>query len=287
MSVADHPGADHSSHPGTEELADHLVGELPTDRVRALESHLSDCPSCRARLSRARALPALLRGAPAPPMPDDVARRLHAVVADEAARAVGHPPTAPPPVPLHAGAGRRPRARLLLAAAAVVLVGAAGTTAVHWPGLGGAGRTGTASESSGSSGSAQLASKPAAAAQITASGRNYGPDSVVPAARALVEGSPPASAGPPATSQPMAARPQPRAASGPAAVRSFADVPGCLTALGLAGRAGVAVDVARWQGAPAMLVVAPDGSARLSLWVVEPRCTTGSPATLVHRTIPR
>ncbi|MGW2249451.1 hypothetical protein ACWCXH_04545 [Kitasatospora sp. NPDC001660] len=156
FSFSDSSGS-HGSHPSVDELAD-LAEELieDADTVGALRRHLADCTECRGTADALGEVRALLGEVEAPPMPADVAARLDAAIAAEAARrdAVDGPhqasestrgraaptppsrpataPVAPPARPLGAtGPGRpRPRRRrvglLLGAAAALAALGLGG-----------------------------------------------------------------------------------------------------------------------------------------------------------------
>ncbi len=65
-----------------------LDGELPADRVAALQAHVAGCDTCARFGGRFAQAIALLRGtAPAPPPPAEVAARVRAAVA--AARQAG------------------------------------------------------------------------------------------------------------------------------------------------------------------------------------------------------
>ncbi|MCX5211753.1 hypothetical protein OG689_21080 [Kitasatospora sp. NBC_00240] len=73
-------------HPSIDELAD-LAEELIEDPGTAdsLREHLTGCPECRETLAALAEVSDLLGAVETPPMPDDVARRLDAALAAEAA----------------------------------------------------------------------------------------------------------------------------------------------------------------------------------------------------------
>ncbi|MEU8512659.1 hypothetical protein AB0C76_13860 [Kitasatospora sp. NPDC048722] len=80
------PTASPGSHPSVDELAD-LAEELIGDAAaEALHRHLAGCAECRETADALGEVRALLGGVEAPPMPADVAARLDAAVAEEAAR---------------------------------------------------------------------------------------------------------------------------------------------------------------------------------------------------------
>ncbi|HEX2175407.1 MAG TPA: zf-HC2 domain-containing protein [Nocardioidaceae bacterium] len=110
------------THPSVEQVADYLEGVLGTDEQDRVRAHLEECEACTATSRDLATMPQTLRTAAAttPPMPEQVAARLQAVLADEARRR-------PRPVAVSDLAGRRQRRRRaltggLLAAAAVTVV---------------------------------------------------------------------------------------------------------------------------------------------------------------------
>ncbi|MDH6127660.1 hypothetical protein [Kitasatospora sp. GP82] len=152
-------GAD--PHPDIDLLADLAEDLVAPDEVPALQRHLADCPDCAETYSALAEVRDLLGAAEAPPLPADVAERIDAALAAEAAglrtptprvtqseelsgppapsrsapaaaRSLSAPPRRPasgtgPDAPAAPGAGpgrsgRRRRGRLLLGAAAVIAV---------------------------------------------------------------------------------------------------------------------------------------------------------------------
>ncbi|MFC7618414.1 hypothetical protein ACFQV2_38685 [Actinokineospora soli] len=88
-------------------LADLHAGVLEPNRAADVRARVGDDPEARAVLAALDAVRTdlgALRDAPAPPMPDHLAARLDAALAEEARRAFGGAPSRPrPPRP----AGRR------------------------------------------------------------------------------------------------------------------------------------------------------------------------------------
>jgi anti-sigma factor RsiW len=62
------------------ELMAYHDGELPPERRREFEMHLTACPACAAELERLRELSRLLDEVQAPAMPGHLAERLHGAV---------------------------------------------------------------------------------------------------------------------------------------------------------------------------------------------------------------
>ena len=189
--------------------------------------------------------------------------------------------------------------RLLQAAAVVVLVLGAGALGVSALNHGGNddGGTSSAADSAGSAGGrAEAAPEAATVAPITASGRDWTAATVRTDAADLLTGTlgqayalydRQAAKGAPAD----AATPDP-SASAPAAQRDLASAAGgadrladptalraCVANItdGDASLQPVAVDLARWQGKPAAVLVFPtaDDPASLDVYVVAPDCPTG------------
>ncbi|WP_051942664.1 anti-sigma factor family protein [Streptacidiphilus rugosus] len=77
----------HPAHPEAELISDHIEGLLSAEESAELTAHLGDCPECREVHDALVELRELLGAEPDPgPMPEDVAARLDAVLAAEAAR---------------------------------------------------------------------------------------------------------------------------------------------------------------------------------------------------------
>jgi hypothetical protein len=124
------------THPSVDEVALHLEGLLAPADERRVGAHLRDCAECAATARDLEALPEALRAAAdtaAPPIPAEVAERIKAAVAREAAVRAGDGPgtrDAPPEEDVPSLAERRTRRRralgaglLAAAAATVVAVG--------------------------------------------------------------------------------------------------------------------------------------------------------------------
>lgn len=88
--------ADTAQHPDVSEISDLTEGLLPPAREAALRQHLGACEQCTELHSSLEEIRSLLGSVPAPePMPDDVAARIDAALAVEAASASELPATGP------------------------------------------------------------------------------------------------------------------------------------------------------------------------------------------------
>jgi hypothetical protein len=239
--------------------------------------HLAGCADCTAALDGLRQASARVTGElaelPPVPLPADVAARLQTVESRPVASSVT---TLPAPRP----AGRSTR-RWVPAAAAVVLL------------LGGAayGVSRLSGGSSGSSTSAAAGSKaaagPATGAELARndSGADYtGRADLAAAVPALLAG----------TAKPAAAAPltgaQTRAAADPLArLRDNAGLADCLLALLPPEDPSVrplALDYARYKGAPALVVVLPSAvPTKLDVFVVGPGCSRANDSTLFYTSV--
>jgi hypothetical protein len=297
--VTDEPGTTHGPHVTPDVLADLQAGLLHDRAERPTREHLATCPACRADLEVLAAIPDRLAAAGSvEPIPADVASRLDAALAAAASAApdVAATPTIVPSLGATA-THRRDRSgprglRLLQAAAAVVVVlglGALAVSAIH----GGSDSGGTTS--AGSSAGDRAATAKSGPAPVTASGRNWTPTTLAAAAPSLAAGTfGPAfssydSTGKTAASAPATAAPSPEAGSngpvngaavGPAGrLADPAALRACVTNLndGDQTMQPLAVDLARWQGQPAAVLVFPTvgDPASLDVYVVAPDCPTG------------
>jgi hypothetical protein len=188
--------------------------------------------------------------------------------------------------------------RLLQAAAAVVLVlgvGALGVSALTHGGNGDAG-TSTAGTAADSGGGSQAAPEAATVAPITASGRDWTSSSLRTDVAALLtgtvgrtyalydrqatKGSGQDGVAPgPSASAPAAQRELATAAGGADRLADPTALRACVANVtdGDDSLQPVAVDLARWQGKPAAVLVFPttDDPASLDVYVVAPDCPTG------------
>lgn len=285
------PQTPHPSHVDVDTLADLEEGLLEAEQVTSVAEHLEGCAECRARRDALDDVRLLLRdgGAEADAAaPDDVVRRL-----DDALAAAATPlPTASATVtPLTALTAlterdRQPwRTRVLQAAAVFVLVAAVG-------GLGYGGiralsdgnGNGTSSASSGGSG-ARLPQKDSAAHRyvVTSSGRNYTKESLRSAVPGLLSGKYEASAQDSGGAAAPSKTPTgtPASAADPQRLRDGKALTACVGNLADPADGPVtplAVDIARFEGKPATIIVLPDPKdpSMVYVYAVAPACAKGT-----------
>jgi len=254
-------GAAHLDLVTLADLDEALLEPAVASRVRG---HLAGCSDCRLRLASVAGVRTALAAAAAEPLPADIGARLDAALA-------GADRSAPVPAGRTAFTSMatrrvawRPGGGLLAAGAAAsivaLLVGALAIGALRDGG-------GSANSTAGAGGAAAPARGRSDAAS-TASGRNYTTAALRAAVPALVSTQRRAAGAPVQAPPELAGLREP-----PALARCVAE---------LAGRAGVAplaVDLARFAGKPAAVVVLPEAgrASMLDVWVVGPGCTRGNP----------
>lgn len=271
---------DPAGHLSTEAIADLQEGLLDEETAQRARSHLQGCPVCTARDLALADVPLRLAAAgDAGPTPADVIERVDAALAAEPAVAPGAATVTP-----LAGRARGPRPSLSMrvlqaAAVLVLLLAGAGIAVSAWNG----GSDTTTSADSSAGGTSQGAPEAASAYPVTASGRNWDEKSVLAAVPQLVSGAltPPAAAsagsdagaggGSDDSARELASAPAGRLADGPALAE-------CVGRLNLGPVTPLSVDLARWQGSPAGVIVlpTPDDPATVDVFVVEPTCPEGT-----------
>jgi hypothetical protein len=260
--------------------------------------HLRTCEPCRELWQQQRAVRDLLRGLPEPgTMPPDIAAGLaHALASmspDDAER-----PAEPSPadrtdsddhardvtagstvVPLRSAYDRRERRRSvrnwLAAAAAVVVLGGGGAALVSHPWSGVGGQT-AADSSAGSSGAREGAPGVlSAAAHVRSTGTAY-ERGTLPAQvrRDLLSVAAPTGSD---TAGPAPA--YDGSTAGDARLASPDGLASCLSGLGVDAGRVTAVDLARFEGQPAAVVVVEDPAGAVDVWVVGRGCRQGDDQT--------
>lgn len=287
-------------HVGAEALARYREGDLSGRRSSRIRAHLAGCPRCTALDEDLAGVSAMLANAPVPAMPEQVTARISAALTAEAAR----------PARLEAGQpghsrhasgrpspGRRWRLPELLSPLAVRAGAFAAAAAVLAGGVYGAVQLagGPPATSAGSISSPAATGQRAAAgigppltytraghpAQFTpvSTGRDFQPGLLKSQVRGLLV----RAAGP---NQP-ASRPQATTthlgakrglpAGGTVGAPTFGGIAvgtlqGCVTRIS-AGRQVLLVDVDRYQGKPATIIVVAGGTGGTRAWVVGPGCS--------------
>ncbi|QMU79889.1 hypothetical protein GXW83_33510 [Streptacidiphilus sp. PB12-B1b] len=103
---ASDPALDSSGHPDVDTLADYTEDLLGPEATAELSAHLAACADCRETCDALEEVRTLLGGTDAPPMPDDIARRIDAALAEEAALRTAD--SAPPELRTPAAASQPP-----------------------------------------------------------------------------------------------------------------------------------------------------------------------------------
>ena len=303
--------ASRDDHVDLDTLADLDAGLLPPADERSAQAHLAGCSVCAARLQAVQSVPAALASAGSvEPMPAEVAARLESALRAEAGRApdsaeagrtpegnAADPagpstgpttaptaPTAPTATVTPLSSRERPALgmRVLQAAAVLVLVlgglGLVGTALQN-----GANDATTAESTAGGAadagGGRELSAEDSSGYPVTASGRNWSPDTVVAGVPEIVSGSAGPPASPPADSGGAGAE-SPPATPGGEDVARLAGGPTlaeCVGNLNLGPVTPLGVDLALWEGNPAAVIVlpTPDDPATADVFVVEPSCPAG------------
>jgi hypothetical protein len=306
-------------HIRAEALARYREGDLGSRKAARIRAHLAGCARCAALDEDLAGVTSLLASAPAPPMPDQVTARIQAALMAEAARPApaaaaarpgAHRPAAVPPGgrrSRHAAgrpaAGSRMRLPGLRPQLAARAVAATAVAAAIVGGIYGIRQLGSASESATSSSAGGLAAGPAAkvpapqngpAVRYTTSagpasftpistGTNFQQQRLASQARAALRAGPrqPTRMGADATSGSLA-RPGPTAGAPSFGGMPVASLQGCVMRIS-AGRRVLLVDVDRYQGKPATIIVvagADGGTGGSRVFVVGPACS-GSDSDLI------
>lgn len=82
-------------HYSTGDLADYRAGTVSDGKAARISAHLGSCPQCASVDSGLADVSQVLAGVAVPAMPDTLTHRLHAAIADEAARRTASPAAVP------------------------------------------------------------------------------------------------------------------------------------------------------------------------------------------------
>lgn len=307
-------------HADAETLAAFREELLSRRKAARVSAHLAACPRCAARDAQLAGVTGLLSRTAAPPIPDALTARIEAALAAEAAARSATAGAAAPAAATPGGAGHngtrgpgghwagrpaRDRSRLALrvaavtAAVAVVAGGGYGVSRLlsaspeNTTGASASGAGAPAIKShralphmsaggmrSPVSGPFGGGSKSTVLARVVTSGTNYQPARLAAQASAVLAEfglNAHASARP----APTVAAPQNR----PTIL--FPDLPACVTHEA-AGQHPLLVDVAQYQGHPALIVVLPAVTGgRPRALVIAPGCTATTAHVLATATLPR
>jgi hypothetical protein len=300
------PPTPQPSHLDIETLADLQEGLLDSEQVTTVAGHLDSCAGCRAQSEALDGVRATLRAVGADAevaTPEDVVRRL-----DDALAATAAVPAAPVGVvtasatvtPLTAATARtrQPwKTRLLQAAAVFVLVAAVGGLGYGGIRAIGGGSSGAANSASGG-GDAAATEKSAAGAgrySITSSGRDYTSTSLrsaVPGllSEAAADSGTTGADGPSPTSSASTKTPVPAQAlaNDPNRLQDGTALAECVANLAGGPVTPLAVDIGRFEGKPATIIVLPDpdDASFVNAYAVAPDCPTGTFLAWEHVVLP-
>lgn len=279
-----HPG---SGHPDLETLADLDAGVL--DDTSGLRSHLDSCAACTDLVGQLQDTRALLAGLPAPALPAVVAERLDAAVRTASAGPGVTVLRIRPDRARHASAPPRWRHPGAVAASIVLVLGALTGIGALISQVGGA-----AAPSKATSGALRDTAAPPRL-PVTASGRDYGPATLDGGVRALLSARRVAAAQVPRSASAPAVTPDVEPYSGREVSPALARLSGppalqaCVDELaGRGGAAAITVDLARYRGRPAAIVVLADPDpAKVDAWIVGGGCRRGQPDLVRYQVVRR
>ncbi|MBO0825709.1 MAG: hypothetical protein J2P27_17920, partial [Actinobacteria bacterium] len=302
-------------HASTEDLASLAVGDLRPRRAAKLRAHLSTCEQCTTTRQQLDEVPVILASAAYPPMPDSLTVRIEAAIHTEVRERVAAAPATESgrrDLPAHRRRRVQPQraggrlsglqvSRLVAAAATVAVVVVGGyeiATHAGSPSSGGASSTAGRARAS-ASGALRMSpgpevtyGRPGALHTIHAvrSGTNFLPGSLaaqaaaaVHAARAHGVPATPRSSGSYGPSRSNVAA-GPASPPGPGASESglAGQLAGCLNLIA-PGRMAVLLDIARFQGKPAtLIVVAATSTSPAEAWMVGASCSATVSDILAH-----
>jgi hypothetical protein len=313
-------------HVGAAALARFREGDLGQRRAARVGAHLTRCARCTDLSAELAGITMLLASTPVPAMPDHLAARIQDTLASEAAGRLALDQGTEPArreLPRHGGPPRRRRPvlaspvvlRTLAAAGAIVVIGGGGYLALSHVATGTSGASSAAGHPAAAAGSAgsRAASQPFRAAPSFGPALSYGHNgasraSFVPVATGLnfvpaalaaqvtavlsqVRYKVPEAAPTSGTVPSPAATSQAGSSAGSSAGSRFAGIPltvldGCVSRIAAGGRV-LLVDVAKYQGRPAtVIVVAPGASAPRQVWVVGPACSASRGDVIAHQSMP-
>ncbi|UWE13536.1 anti-sigma factor family protein [Actinacidiphila bryophytorum] len=289
----------HGPHPDVMEIADLAEGILPSERAAEVRAHVESCAECSEVLASLQEIRGLLGELPEPePMPADVAARIDAALAAEAAgdtaspdvpretslpaprggaaadvsrgtSAPVGPPSAPagrPSAPTGPGGGRGRRRALLFVAAsaatALALTGAVYELASH-------------------SGSSRSNADSSAERKVSAQGGDSSPSVGDEVAQLL--GAANGKTGSGGVTSPMLSPHGDTRVTGPGG--TVITVPGCVLQATQRTQQPLAAEREPYQGLDSYLVVLPDPAdpTRVDAFVVSAECTVDTPGSVLFQ----
>lgn len=267
------------SHPDSDVLAEYREGLISGRRGARITAHLAACDQCTALSDQLAEVSILLASAPVPVMPDSVARRLETVLAAEAAQGHDAERTGAG-APRDGSAHRRPArrggwrlvtVRVLAPVAAVVALAALGFGLSR---IGGTTNSSAASSAAGSAPTPSAAAR-AAAPENPALSRPGAATRLGLAPRFKVHDSP---TGYQRATLRVQIEHELGAPAGPAGVAS-GQIVGCVSRVTGGRGTPVLVENARFQGQPAIVIVASRQGGD-TVWVTAPGCSAAGDTVL-------
>jgi hypothetical protein len=299
----------HERHASADDLASLAVGELRRRKATRISAHLAGCVQCSRLSADLDQVPTILASAQYPPMPESFMVRIEAALSVESTQRLAAMPATE--------AGRRelpsrnrvrtaqpalrlpgfsvPATRLVAAAGALVILAGGGYALAT--------RAGGSASPSSSAGSAaalapaqQMSMGPAVtygnpgsqhAIHTVISGANFVPDRLTTFAVAAVhaaEARGASAAQPPASGAVPSSPLSSRAGSAPSPGIT-SQLAGCMDLIS-AGRTLLLVDIAKYEGKPAtIIVVAASGALPAAVWAVGSACSAANRDVLAYATL--
>ena len=305
-------------HASADELADLAVGALRPRKAGKISAHLAGCAECTDVSSQLAGVSSMLASVPAAPMPAQFSVKIEAAIAAESAqRLASEPATEPGRRDLPAG-GRRsqpnrqgwrifglsgPASRLVAAAGALVIIGVGGYAIATNIGTS-TGPSGTASAGSAAAPATRLSFGPTlrvGEGAATKSLRTVSSDTnftssrlgveVIAVLRAARQDRAVQASGRAVTNAPASAHASGQSQStspgqSPTA-SSQKNLTGCVDTIA-AGRAVLLVELAKFDGQPATIIVSASVTASSAdIWVVRPTCSAANTEILDHVRVAR
>lgn len=263
-----------TAHLEYEILAELAEGLLDDEPAAAATAHLESCAECRDRSAELAEVSRLLAEVPVPPMPAELAGRIDAAIAAEAAATSSVPS-------LEARRGRR-HLRILSAAAAAIVVAGGGTMVART--VMNSSITSEASKAQSAAPAQQQDDRSAAGTGAEVASPNSAPEvrSGATGDQYAIAGS-----GTDYRERTLGAQVAAELRSGghkvsPPAESSVQRLTACVRRIA-PNRQPLLVDVAGYEGRPATIIALPsDAAGRMDIWVVGPACSATTSDVIEH-----
>jgi hypothetical protein len=292
-----------------DDLARYIEGDLRPRRSARVASHLAGCSNCQGRVAALKAVPNLLASVPYPPIPERLSNRIDMALAAESSARIASQPASEGgrrELPARAKHGRHDRRLPWLSSPLALRAGAAVAAAVVIAGGGYAlvSHTGSGSSSTNESISGP-ATSPARSKVVTGpsvSYRHSGHTDSIPSLRSgtnfksatlASQAETARSAQQKSSSAARAQANEPLSTFGaagqptPTASPSTTKLQGCVDRIA-AGRNVLLVDVAKYQGSPATIIMVSTGSSgRAEVYAVGAGCSASTSDIVATQSLSR